>query len=153
VEALLSDPNREIICDTLMKFSAKAKSFHIAVRGNFPAARDFAEPDTYDDLPTSGGQPVFIGRISRTINHKRSIITHLPVTKTSSQRPSPRAAVERVLATEPRAIRPTNRRSDTRKPPAAARKSTIRISDASGTTAVREEDGRIREDLESLGGR
>jgi len=32
VEALLSDPNREIICDTLMKFSAKAKSFHIAVR-------------------------------------------------------------------------------------------------------------------------
>jgi len=30
-----------------MKSSAKAKSFHVAVRGNFPAARDFAEPDTY----------------------------------------------------------------------------------------------------------
>jgi len=47
VEALLSDPNREIICVTLMKFNAKAKSFHIAVRGNFPTARDSAEPDTY----------------------------------------------------------------------------------------------------------
>ena len=47
MEALLSDPNQEIICDTLMKSSAKAKSFHVAVRGNFPAARDFAEPDTY----------------------------------------------------------------------------------------------------------
>jgi len=31
----------------LMKFNVKAKSFHVAVRGNFPAARDFAEPDTY----------------------------------------------------------------------------------------------------------
>jgi len=47
VEALLSDPNREIICVTLMTFNAKAKSFHVAVLGNFPAARDFAEPDTY----------------------------------------------------------------------------------------------------------
>jgi len=47
VEALLSDPNREIICVTLLKFNAKAKSFHVAVRGNFPAARGFAKPDTY----------------------------------------------------------------------------------------------------------
>ena len=31
----------------LMKFNAKAKSFHVVVRGNFPAACDFAEPDTY----------------------------------------------------------------------------------------------------------
>jgi len=31
----------------LMKFNAKVKSFHVMVRGNFPAARDFAEPDTY----------------------------------------------------------------------------------------------------------
>jgi len=30
-----------------MKSSAKAKSFHVAVRGNFPTARDFAEPDNY----------------------------------------------------------------------------------------------------------
>jgi len=29
-----------------MKSSAKVKSFHVAVRGNFPAACDFAEPDT-----------------------------------------------------------------------------------------------------------
>jgi len=36
-----------------MKSSAKAKSFHVAAQGNFPAARDFAEPDTY----TSGWQP------------------------------------------------------------------------------------------------
>jgi len=47
MEALLSDPNREIICVTLMKFNTKAKSFHVTVRGNFLAARDFAEPDTY----------------------------------------------------------------------------------------------------------
>jgi len=46
-EALLSDPNREIIRDTLMKSNAKAKSFHLVGQGNFPAARDFAEPDTY----------------------------------------------------------------------------------------------------------
>jgi len=31
----------------LMKSSAKAMSFHVAVWGNFPAACDFAEPDTY----------------------------------------------------------------------------------------------------------
>jgi len=30
-----------------MKSSAKAKSFQVALRGNFPTARDFAEPDTY----------------------------------------------------------------------------------------------------------
>jgi len=47
MEALLSNPNREIICDTLMKSNAKAKSFHVAVRGNFPVAHDFTEPDTY----------------------------------------------------------------------------------------------------------
>ena len=48
VEALLSDPiERLSTCDTLMKSSAKAKSFHVAVRGNFHAARDFAKPDTY----------------------------------------------------------------------------------------------------------
>jgi len=47
VEALLSDPNQEIICVTLMKFNAKVKSFHVTVQGNFPAARDSAEPDTY----------------------------------------------------------------------------------------------------------
>jgi len=47
VEALLSDPNREIICIMLMTFTTKAKSIHVAVRGNFPAAHDFTEPDTY----------------------------------------------------------------------------------------------------------
>jgi len=47
VEALLCDPNREIIGVLLMKFNAKAKSFHVTVRGNFPAAHDFAEPDPY----------------------------------------------------------------------------------------------------------
>jgi len=30
-----------------MKFNLKAKSFHVAVRGNFPAAHVFAERDTY----------------------------------------------------------------------------------------------------------
>jgi len=30
-----------------MKSSAKAKSFHVAAQGNFPAARDLAKPNTY----------------------------------------------------------------------------------------------------------
>jgi len=47
VEVLLSDPNREIICDMLMKSNAKVKSFHVVVQGNFTPARDFDEPDTY----------------------------------------------------------------------------------------------------------
>jgi len=47
VEALLSDPNREIICVTLMKFNTKVKSFYVTLRGNFPTARDFAEQHTY----------------------------------------------------------------------------------------------------------
>jgi len=52
---------------------------------------------------------------------------------------------------EPQTIRRTNCRSDTRKPPAATCESMIRLSDVSGTTAIRKEDGRIREELESLG--
>ena len=47
MEALLSNPIPEIICVTLMKFNTKAKSFHVMVQGNFPAAGDFAKPDTY----------------------------------------------------------------------------------------------------------
>jgi len=64
VEALLSDPNREIICVTLMKFNAKAKSFHVAVWGNFPTAHDFAEPDTNT---TSCRRAVGNGMIIETI--------------------------------------------------------------------------------------
>jgi len=45
----------------LMKFNVKAKSFHVAVRGNFPAARVFAEPDTYT---TTCGQAVGKGSSS-----------------------------------------------------------------------------------------
>jgi len=47
VEALLFDPNREIICDKQIKSNTKVKSFHVVVWGNFPAVRDFDEPDTY----------------------------------------------------------------------------------------------------------
>jgi len=45
----------------LMKFNIKTKSFHVAVRGNFPAARDFAVPDTYT---TTRGQAVGKGSSS-----------------------------------------------------------------------------------------
>ena len=127
MEALLSDPNREIICVTLMKFNNKAKSFHVAVRGNFPAARDFAEPDTYTTTrrravgneSSSKSSSEISSRIITSIV-KRS--THyLPVTQTSSQRPSPiERSGERAVATEPRtilrAMRRTNRHSNTRKP-------------------------------------
>jgi len=40
-----------------MKSIAKTKSFHVTVRGNFLAACDFPEPDTYrTNPPTSGWQ-------------------------------------------------------------------------------------------------
>jgi len=45
----------------LMKFNVKAKSFHVTVRGNFPAARGFPEPHTYT---TTRGQVVGKGSSS-----------------------------------------------------------------------------------------
>jgi len=36
-----------VILFTLMKSSAKVKSFHVTARGNFPTARDLAELNTY----------------------------------------------------------------------------------------------------------
>jgi len=110
-EALLSDPNREIIRDTLMKSNAKAKSFHFAVRGNFPAARDFAELDTYTTSRRRAGGN---GHDHRNHQHdqERAINDRL-VTKTSSQRPSPyERSVERVVATEPQTIRTLRRESN-----------------------------------------
>ena len=98
---------------------------------------------------------------------KRS--THyLPVTETSSQRPPPyerstersyERSVKRVVTTEPQTIQtvcltPSLHR-DTRKPlgrPRACVKRTAAIL-TSRTTVDREGDGRIREELKSLGGR
>ena len=123
-------------CDTLMQFNAKAKTFHIAVRGNFPAARDFAEPEyLYERLPTSPQQ----GRKNHR-NHQRTtywsprhrvndhppersvgrvVATEPPtVNRQRTTYRSPRyrvndqphgRSVERVLATEPRAIRRASR--------------------------------------------
>ena len=131
-EALLSGPHREIIRDTLMKSNAKAKSFHVAGRGNFPAARDFAEPDTYTTTRRRAGGNltsigIIIGIISRIINDQRVIngpptghpdieptTTPLRAIRRASHRhgaanePPPRyeRSVERVVATEPQ----TNRR-------------------------------------------
>jgi len=87
VEALLSDPNREIICHMLMKSDAKVKSFHVAVRGNFLAACDFAQPDTYT---TTHRRVIGNGSSSESSEESweessESSMDHLPVTKTSSQ--------------------------------------------------------------------
>ena len=143
-----------------MKSSTKTKSFHAAVRGNFPTAHDFSELDTY---MTTRRRVVANRRINRIIETIIGIIietiigiiieTIIGMTKISGQRPSPRTirrasrchrtandpliesspwnrkrSVERVIATELQTIRRSKRRHNTRKPPAAARESTIRLS-------------------------
>jgi len=54
-----------------MKSSAKAKSFHVAVRGNFPPARDFAKPDTYTMIcrQAVGNDIDIISGITHHLNH------------------------------------------------------------------------------------
>ena len=65
------------------------------MRGNFPAARGFAEPDTYTTtrrraVGNESSSKTIIGIISRIITSIAKRLTHyLPVTQTSSQRPSP----------------------------------------------------------------
>jgi len=60
--------------------------------GHQESSESSAEPSTTNgQSSTTYRSSRIIGIISRTINHKRSIINHLPDTKTSSQRPSPRA--------------------------------------------------------------
>jgi len=128
-----------------MKSSAKAKSFHVAVRGSSPQhvtllSRILIRLPADERLGTEGGSSrTIIGIISTIITSVVKRSTHyLLVTQTSSQRPSPyERSVERVAATEPQ----TNRR-DTRKPsgrPRACveRTATIRLSAASGTTVDR----------------
>ena len=60
-----------VILFTLMKSSAKAKSFHVAVRGYSPQHVTLPSRNTY----TSGWQPALnkkgiIGIISGTMNHR-----------------------------------------------------------------------------------
>jgi len=89
-----------VILFMLMKSSAKAKSFHVMARGNFPAARDLAEPSTYTTPRRGRRRKNMINR-----NHHRndqSSTDNLTVTKTSIQRPSPyELYVERAGATQP----------------------------------------------------
>jgi len=146
VEALLSDPNREIICVTLMKFNAKAKSFHVAVRGNFPAARDSAKPDTYtttrrravgnrssseDSSTSSAESSPESAKHHRNHQSESSIINGPPTghpdiesTTIPASDPSSEAlpwnrerSVERVVATEPQTIRRVSRRHGTANEP------------------------------------
>jgi len=53
-----------------MKSSAKAKSFHVAVGGNFRAARDLAEPNTYDSSPQAKEEKR--DQSESSINHQRT---------------------------------------------------------------------------------
>jgi len=124
-----------------MKSSAKVKSFHVAVRGNIPAARDFAVPDTYTTTRRRavGNDIDIISRIITSIinqkdhgNHHRNDQSESPII---NRPPTGHPDIE--STTSP----PT---SD----PTSAPKSA-----ASETTVDREGDGRICEELESLGGR
>ena len=107
-----------------MKSSAKAKSFHVVARGNFPAARDFAEPNTY----TSGWQPdtEIISTIITSIikestkssnnyqNHQRN---HQPKT-VNHQRTTCRSSRQRVVNPPPTGGQPSDPTSDpTNDPP------------------------------------
>jgi len=157
-----------------MKSSAKATSFHVAARGNFPTARDLAELNTYT-TPRRGR------RRKKMINQNDQSIINGPPTghPDIESTPFPQRAIrgasrhhgteryersgEQVIANEPRAIRRASRRQGAandllRKPtdsPSTHLMSNraIRLSAASGMTVDREGDGRIREELESLGGR
>ena len=160
MEALLSDPNREIICDTLLKSNAKA---NVAVRGNFPAARDFAEPDTYTTTCRRAVGNRSSSEVSSESSPRHRVNDHPPTSDPSSKL-SPRSrkrsnkqAIRKPpryeqAAGRPPGLRRTDRR-DTRNPPAAAGPAPPNLQYASETTVDREGDGRIRKGLESLGGR
>jgi len=192
VEALFFDPNREIICVTLMKFNAKTKSFHVTVQGNFPTAHDFAEPNTY----TTTRQQVVGNQSSseeswessaesspQSSNDQRSIYRS-PRHQVNDH--PPERSIERVVTTEPRAIRRVSRHHETtndltsESSPSSCKRSAATIlasheaaagftsnelpqrracalnrryaSVVSETTVDWEGDGRIGEELESLGG-
>jgi len=67
----------------LMKFNVKAKSFHVMVRGNFPAARVFAEPDTYT---TTRGQVVGKGSHRKNSRNpqQNNHLNHLTINRPST---------------------------------------------------------------------
>jgi len=111
VEALLFDPNQEIICITLMKFNAKTNSFHVTVWGNFPAAHDFAKPDTYtmtrrqvvgNQSSSEESWESSAESLPQSSNHQWSIYWS-PRHQVNDH--PPERSIERVVTTEPRAIR------------------------------------------------
>ena len=123
MEALLFDPNREIICDKQIKSNAKVKRFHVVVWGNFPAARDFAESDTYTTTRQravgNGSSSEIIGIISgtrnhRTVNHQRAtyrsprhrVNDHPPTSESSPRNHERSAAAILAILRQPRGLRP-----------------------------------------------
>jgi len=114
----------------LMMFNVKAKSFHIAVRGNFPAAPDFAEPDTYTMTlrRALGNQNHRNDRRNIQQNHRNNHRNHQDIGSMT--------------------IPTSDLTSDPTGDPTSDPTST-----ASETTVDREGDRRIRKGLESLGGR
>jgi len=133
-----------------MKSSAKAKSFHVAVRGSSPQHVTLPSRTLIRAVGnlTRKGSSESSAESSPSIE-KRS--THyLPVTQTSSQRPSPiERSVERAVATEPRTIlqaikrvilrailrailqtMPRANRSNTRKPSGRPRACVVRTATA-----------------------
>jgi len=113
----------------LMMFNAKAKSFHIALRGNFPAAHDFAESDTYTMTRRRavGHQNHRNDRRNTQQNHRNDHRNHQDIGSMTIPTSDP---------TSDPTIDPTSN-------PTSA---------ASETTVDREGDGRIRKGLESLDG-
>ena len=117
-KALLADQSR-VILFTLMKSSAKANSFHVAARGNFPSAHDLAEPNTYT-TPRSGRRRKNI--INQNHQSESSINDQRTIYRSPRHRindhPHERS-VKRVVAMEPRATHRANRRHGTANDPSS----------------------------------
>jgi len=154
-EALLSDPNREIIRDMLMKFNAKAKSFHVAVQGNSPQ---------HVTLPSRILIRLLADKHFATIN-RRDQRNHHPDRLTINGLSTGHPDIESTTL-PPTSDRPSVPMSDPTSKPSSESSSRSRkrseqyasrrayaASKTSKTTVDRDGDGRIREELESLGGR
>jgi len=125
-----SDPNREIICDILMKSNAKAKSFHVVMWGNHPQHVTSPSWILIRRPATSGWQQQlnhrknhrminrtigrFIAIISRIRNHRT--VNHQWTTYRSrrhgvNDHPPNERSVVQVIAMEPLAINRAIRRT------------------------------------------
>jgi len=101
-----------------MKSSTKAKSFHVAARGNFPAARDLAELNTYTtprcgrrrkNMMIQNHQSIINGSPTGPQDIESSTLPQLAICR-ASRRHGTERSIERAIAMEPQAIRRASHR-------------------------------------------